>query len=447
MGNDFSEPVKMDPTLGYVGIGLRINRSVYLYHAPTEVIEAAKRIIKELYLRTNEPISYELKFEESYGVPSEEVTNQKCFRLMESKLAATTGKLFTIMMLEEMYKLGYDPVVSSDLSQQWDNATWFFVKAASERPSKKVVCLAPGKSDTLVLVRACNRFEEIVRTSIIEAWPQGIQKEKTLESCEETILQIKLNGNPWCGFEGEEEGVQCRQMLIQIIGQLGFNNFKLLFGTNIKGGTDSYFFIHDENYCIDPSRLSMISLNRKDRLMLINCRDMARPVKEAITRSGHEIKSEEETFGSWEFQIEGKPWVTYGEDAIKSRNMISRISEKMLEHGWALTTAIDISRSVREKSVLLYTKSENHSTKFACIALCTRNVLSLLDFSPSDTQALRTVIEREYIPGLKEEQTLSGAGNMLLKGKPWTGQYLFFLHARQIDVLSCTYILSLVSGP
>ena len=110
--------------------------------------------------------------------------------------------------------------------------------------------------------------------------------------------------------------------------------------------------------------------------------------------------------------------------------MISRVSEKMLEHGWALTTAIDISRSVREKSVLLYTKSENHSTKFACIALCDRNILSLLDFSPSDTQALREVIEREYIPGLEEEQTLSGAGNMLLKGKPWTGRYVYNLHAR-----------------
>ena len=80
MGNDYSEPVQMDPNLGYVGIGLRINRGVYFYHAPTEVIEAAKRIIKELYLRTNEPISHELKFDEVYGVPSEKVTYEKCFK-------------------------------------------------------------------------------------------------------------------------------------------------------------------------------------------------------------------------------------------------------------------------------------------------------------------------------------------------------------------------------
>merc|ERR1711915_310960 len=343
---------------------------------------------------------------------------------------STSGKLL-IMMLEEMRKLGYNPVVSSDLSQRFDKATWIFVKTTSDRPSKEVVCLAPDKSDIMLIVGACNRFQDVVRTSITEAWPLGIQQEKNIDVCGELILQIRLNGNPWWDYEGEEKHTRCRQMLIEIIGQLGYNNFRLFFRTNIKGGTDSYFFIQDENYSIDPSKLAMISLNRTDRMRLINCRDMAESIRRAIIRDGNEIEAEEDVYGSWEFKLSGKPWKSYGAEAVRSKRLICRVSEKMLDHGWTLTNAIDISKSVSEKSVLLYSRSENYITQFACIDLSYHKILRLLDFPQSVASELKEVIEWKYIPGIKrEQQTDESCYELYLKGGAWSGDSPFNLHSR-----------------
>jgi len=42
-----------------------------------------------------------------------------------------SGKLFMLRLLEEMYKMGYDPIVSSDLVSRVDNSTVFFRKNSS----------------------------------------------------------------------------------------------------------------------------------------------------------------------------------------------------------------------------------------------------------------------------------------------------------------------------
>ena len=430
MGQIYSEPVKMEPTLGYVGIKLREPNTICLLHAPREVIAATESVIKEIFRKTGEP-TRPVEKSDVYGSWGYSLGSHNCFQLESNKVAAISGRLFTILMLEEMHKLGYDPVVSSDLSQRFDKTTWIFVKTTSERPSKKVVGLAPDKRDIVMMVGACNRFQDVVRTSVTEAWPLGIQQEENIEVCGELILQIKLNGNPWWDYEGEEKHTRCRQMLIQIMGQLGYNNFRLLFTTNLKGGTDSYFFIHDKYYVIDPSKLAMISLNRKDRMRLINCRDMAESIRRAIIRNGNEIESEEDVYGSWEFKLSGKPWKSCGAEAVRSKRLICRVSEKMLDHGWTLTNALDISRSVSEKTVLLYSRSESFVTQFACIDLSYHKILRLLDFPQSVTSELKELIAWEYVPGIKrEQQTDESCYEFYLRGGAWSGESPFNLHSR-----------------
>ena len=43
-----------------------------------------------------------------------------------------------------------------------------------------------------------------------------------------------------------------------------------------------------------------------------------------------------------------------GYESVKSRQLISRMSERLLREGWALTDALDNSRREDDKSVLLY---------------------------------------------------------------------------------------------
>ena len=160
---------------------------------------------------------------------------------------------------------------------------------------------------------------------------------------------------------------------------------------------------------------------------------MASPVRETISRDYGEIQREEEKYGSWEFKLSGNPWCCSGDQAIQSRQLISRISETMLAHGWALTTAIDITRSLNDKSVLLYARAQNYTTNFACIALSDIHRVRLLDFSPSHTQQLREVLERVYLPGVKDQgQRDNTCYEIDLNGPPWTQNSSFNLHARYI---------------
>ena len=429
MGQSFSEPVSNNPYLGYVAVALRSPNKVRLIHAPQDVVLKIEKIILEInkiFGESDAPVERE----EKYGCVEYCISSGYCFQLSNNKSSATSGKLFVILMFEEMYKLGYDAVVSSDLSRMYDQATLFFTKNTSERTTQRVACLAPGKSDTLVILRANSAFINIVRRAILESWPLGIQNEKEIHCCGEILTQIKLHGTPWVDYAGPEN-IQCRQMLINILGQLGAESFKLLAGVNIKGGTDSLFFIQDPSYQAMPSTLCMISLNKNDRLRLINCRDMVGPLRETISRNYGEIQREEEKYGSWEFKLADTPWWTSGFLAIQARQLISRISETMLSYGWALTTAIDISRSLNDKSVLLYTKSPNYNTSFSCIALSDVHRLRLVDFSSSHTEQLREVLERFYLPGVTQQgQRDSTCYEIDLNGSPWTVRSCANLHAR-----------------
>ena len=211
MGQTFSEPVVNDPRLGYVGVALRSPNKVRLIHAPPEVVTMTERVIGEIN-RKGGAEHIDIKRQDKYGTIGYTVGSGYCFQLNSGKTSATSGKLFTVLMFEEMYKLGYDPVVSSDLSRMFDQATWFFVKKTTERPPQRVACLAPGKSDTLVMLRADSRFMDTVRNAIMDAWPLGIQNEKIVESCGETLTEIKLNGNPRIErIFSRTEIVQCRQ--------------------------------------------------------------------------------------------------------------------------------------------------------------------------------------------------------------------------------------------
>merc|ERR1719319_183649 len=223
------------------------------------------------------------------------------FALGVGKLDATYGKLFCIRILGEMYKMGYDLVTNADLARTVDHSTLFFRHNSTERPGSKIVCVAPGKTDTLVLLLADDLFINTTREAISETWMRGIQEEETMMSCGQSLFEFKLHGNPWLDYAGAEN-VHCRQMLINMIGKYAAINNKLLGGVNIKGGTDSLFFMYDQNYSMAPSGFSMISLNKMDRLRLVNCVELSGPIRDTLNTNFQPPQREEDKYGSWEFK-------------------------------------------------------------------------------------------------------------------------------------------------
>ena len=84
--------------------------------------------------------------------------NQRSF-----ERACLFGKLFILRVFEEMDKLGYTFLVSSDLTRTVDNGTLLFRKSPRvpvSRPWRKCLCIAPLDSDKLVLVRCPENAHE-----------------------------------------------------------------------------------------------------------------------------------------------------------------------------------------------------------------------------------------------------------------------------------------------
>jgi len=342
------------------------------------------------------------------------------------------GKLFTMKMFEEMHKLGYDFVVSSDLTRMLDQASWFFVKKTVSRSHREVVCIAPGEMDTLVLLEASTKIEEVVKNAIKDAWPYGIQDEKKVDSCGKTLTEIKLNGNPWMDDDGPQN-VRTRELVMSIISAMGSINYRLHAGTNIKGGTDSYFFMHDPDYSTTAASMCMISLNKENRLRLINCTEMAASVEDTITKHYGKLAEQEDKYGSWEFKLQGSPFISSGDVAIRVRKLMSRINETMMAHGWALSTSLDISRKKDDKSILLFHKAPSSAAKFACIFLSDTHRIRLLDFPPSHAEELKEELRRSYLPGFKKKQKESDVDSCVqveLYGNPWHYIMPYNLYAR-----------------
>ena len=121
---------------------------------------------------------------------------------------------------------------------------------------------------------------------------------------------------------------------------------RLVGGINITGGkTDSVFFIEDP-ILGSPVQLSSIALCHKDKIQL-NWSTAGWLVKvhirQAITKSGFRIQEESENEHQVNMQLYGRPWHCSGAEGVRSRQLVARISEVMLQQGWALTDAINTS--------------------------------------------------------------------------------------------------------
>ncbi len=355
------------------------------------------------------------------------------FCLQVNKDVSTLGKVFATKTFEQMYALGYDFVCSTDLARLYDHSTWFFAKSQqTERPKKKFLCVAPGSFDKLVVVQGAEHLISALRDSISQSWRYGIQKEEPKRTSYGPIYEFKLNGNPW--VQTGEEAAMCRRMLLTIIGRMGQLHWKLVASTNLKGGTDTMMFVYEENYSTSLRDLSMVSLNRQDRIRLINFDESNIPiVRQSIMRRYQQDPPSEKMYHrAYEFKLNGYPFFCSGEEAVASRRLICQILADLSSSGWDCFNTMDVTRRLSDKSVLIMQRSQPLvGARFACVALTDVDHLRLIDFPSHVTQALRNCVTSNYFPGVvKEKQTDSHCLKMYLAGQPWLHITVFTLHAR-----------------
>jgi len=205
MGSGYSGPIsETSKEFDYVVVCVRAPNVMKVLHAPPNVIQRMESILREVNIACAGKDTCNSTWKE-LGYQRLQFEKWQVFHPRTgSTSASTSGKLFMIRLLEEMYKMGYDSVVSADLARLRENASIFFRKVAPERPGRQVVCLATESSDKLVLLKADDQFREIVRTAIVDSYPNGIQRESTDQVNNIELQEIKLYGNPWFDWEGED---------------------------------------------------------------------------------------------------------------------------------------------------------------------------------------------------------------------------------------------------
>lgn len=428
MGGSYSEPVPSnEDSGGFFCIVLRSYDKARLLHAPPDVQDAVTRIARDLW--RDETVCGEDK----HGSLQLRLPGSP-FTLNAGKESSTIGKIFAIRVFEEMNQLGYEIVASSDLSRAYDQSTWFFRKSQPERrPRFPVLCVSPGGADKLAVVRGCDYVVTAVRDSVKESWPYGIQNEKSEDVSMEKVYEFKLRGNPWQGEGGESTA--CRKLILQIIGNLGKLKWRLLTSTNLKGATDALFFIYDENHCIGPEDLAILSLNRSDRLRLINFEYGIRDVVRSTILRFFQTKEPEERIyhGAIEFKLKGYPFSCCGSEAVASRQFICRLLEALRDKGWTIYTTVDLSRKVTDKSVFIFRQVESAKLKFACVALSDVDTVRFLNFPQQVARRLREIVDKSYMPKISDEHSEDASCyEITLHGYPWSQESSYNLHARSM---------------
>ena len=120
------------------------------------------------------------------------------------------------------------------------------------------------------------------------------------------------------------------------------------------------FFIQSDDIDMVRPNLAMVSLNRSDRLRLINFDpEVAALVNETLTRFYQsDPLSVKDYHGSTEFKLKGYPFSCEGEESIQTRKLICRLLEALSTRGWRVLTTMDISRKVTDKSVFIMEKKK-----------------------------------------------------------------------------------------
>ena len=359
-------------------------------------------------------------------------TGAICFKLpgrpfvvASGQESATIGKLFIARIFEEMFKLGYNFITCSDLAQTVDQGNLFFKKSQDnpERGSKPVLCVAPGGMDKIVLARCPDNVKSAIKYAISQAWREGIQSEDNERTLGVMITKLKLNGNPWNSCA--DESVDCRKLLICIIENLERLNWRFHAIANIKGGTDSLFFMHDPERA-HSGNLSMLSLNRTDRLRLINFTNDP-GIVEAVSKSLKETNGHQPDlknyYGSTEFKVSGTPFYSSGYESIASREMIAAVLQVLRQHGYEVLTGIDVSRKLHDKSSILFRKCGRSTDRHACISLNDVDKVRIINFPAEISRSLELVVQQHYLPGIqeiKEKGSRTSCCQLKLNGSPWS---------------------------
>uniref|UniRef100_A0A914W883 Uncharacterized protein n=1 Tax=Plectus sambesii TaxID=2011161 RepID=A0A914W883_9BILA len=335
-----------------------------------------------------------------------------------SKAEALASKRMCCALLISLQSAGWELCVNSDLSRTTDLTTWFFQKnpalIGKQLPTEGgIICLSLSSHDKLQLINA----PTVLHNELLQCVGPLLQNHE-VHGCD---FEVKLAGYPWSSASFEE-GVSARQLLLNTIRKFDSHNFRFYGTANLKGTADCIFFEQDRNYVAGETRFCMLSLNASDRIRLIDCPE---PVVETVGRCINQywpdgIQETRQYEHCVEYKLKGYPWHSYGDDAINSRFLITLILQSLVPVGWAVMSALDISRRANDKAVFVLRSCTPTSIPHICICPADMDLIRLIN-APKDIQdTVNNVIHSNWPYGVQREGTRLMGYEWKLQGHPWS---------------------------
>jgi hypothetical protein len=179
-----------------------------------------------------------------------------------------------------------------------------------------------------------------LRSVIQTSWYLGIQAVQTHSLSHE----FKLNGSPWKG-QGSD-AIPSRIVMGSILAYLYSVGWILQASTNVSKmeyDKDTLIFRKQETPPPETDWIA-ISFNQSNRLRLIGAntqlicafRTMLKGTK-LFRGEGWKDKSRK----TWEFKIQGSPWIASGEEKMVVKLLLLKLVETLERHGWSLYASVD----------------------------------------------------------------------------------------------------------
>lgn len=460
----YSEAVPDLGDVGYVAVIIYDNYRLGLIHCPRHVKDTIQATVVQICQ------SKKLRLEEKGGEAC--ISYDFVIPILEVQRAFYANALkecIVLRLLQEMYRLGYDLIISAKMTsgKGGEKTTLFFKHSGIEdRRDVPLMCVAPYGENVVSLLRYTDAVEKSVKQVVGVCWPRGIQSEGLREIAGEVHKLFILNGRPWSGSCTDDEYIDSRFMFLQFLTNFAVQHWKVRCAVNVGGGHPDIFLfspgkIHlgpggagggggsDYDLGMSSGSLAMMSVTRSNVLRLINFdAEIAAVVRATILRYfqvGDDSFLEQHDFsGVTEFDFRGNPFLNYGaeNEFVTVCQLICRIFESLRYNGWEVLVSTRFSRRRNtEKSAFIMKRCEPAWLAYGCIAPCEPAAIKLIDFPETLRNQFRDVIVSCYLPGHSYEQTskMSNCHEVSLNGDPWSSNSRTGLHAKSMMLMILKY--------
>lgn len=362
------------------------------------------------------------------------------------------GSIFAMNVLEELALMKYDLVTTTNLTSGLGiSATWFFIETVQHwkvytriptlntRPT--TVIIEPSGCDVLRIIRSSPDIVQAMKAAIQKAWKYGCDRGTESTYGDTRIYSIQLANFPWYTHREQKDPAvaESKQLLLEIVGQMTQLQYTLVCSTNIYGQTDSLVFMHHPDMPqYTPDNYCMVSLDTSNCVRLINCAEaQVEAMRDIVQSTGKRILEYPGRSNSgthYEFAIDDRPWIDIPmKSTASARDLVKEIIQMMANYGCHLVEALDVSRHVFDRSVLLFHHESAEimhlpdDLECCTIALAYHNTLSLIGLPRGVTKTVTEKVTDLYQPGVTHQDNAgpSNLVNIVLEGFPWTamGEY------------------------